>query len=78
MGNLKDLLNTPEGVSNFRNKYNIPSDVQVCAPRADDSLDSGSRDEMPFPTIAIVEGGVRFPLDPLLGHFLSLANLFPT
>ena len=78
MGNLKDLLNTLEEVSSFRNKYSIRSDVQVPAPRADDSLDSGSQDETPFPTIAIVEGSVRFPLDPFSALFLSLTNLFLT
>ena len=78
MGNPKDLLNTPEGISNFRNTHSIPFDVQVCAPRADDPLDSGSQDGMPFPTIAVVEGGIRFPLNRLLVPFLSLTNLFPT
>ena len=76
MGNLKDLLNTPEGISNFRNTYSIPSDVQVRAPRVDDPLDSGSQYGMPFPTIAIVEGGIRFPLNRLLVLFFSLTNLF--
>ena len=78
MGNLKDLLNNPKGVSDFRNKYNIPSDVQGHASLPDESLDTRSRDGMPFPTIAIIEGGSRFPLDPLLDLFLSLSNLFPT
>ena len=67
MGNLKDLLNTSERISSFRSTYNIPSGVQVHAPRADDSLDSGSRDGMPFPTVAIVEG---------VSNFLSILSWF--
>ena len=62
MAILKDLLSTPEGISNFRNTYSIPSDVQVQTPQADDSLDSGSQDGLPFPTIAIVEGVLDFLL----------------
>ena len=77
MANLKDNLGTPEGLSNFRDRYNIPPDVQVRVPLPDESLEEGSREGMPFPSIAIVEGDVRFPLDPLLIHFLSLAKLFP-
>lgn len=78
MGNLKDHLITLEGLFEFRDRYNIPLNVQVRAPRPDESLDVGSRDGMPFPTIAIVDCGVRFPLDPLLDLFFSLTNLFPT
>lgn len=77
MGNLKRLLNTPEGLTEFRNKYGIPPNVFIRSPFPGESLDEGSPEAMPFPTIAIVEGGVRFPLDPLLVLFLSFANLFP-
>jgi len=71
------IFSTPrKGSLIFRDRCNIPRDVQVRAPRPDESLEVGSRDGMPFPTIAIVERGVRFPLDPLI-LFLSLANLFP-
>ena len=61
----------------FRNKYSIPPDVSIHAPLPGESLEGGSPEAMPFPTIAIVEGGVHFPLDPLLVLFLSFTNLFP-
>lgn len=72
------MLLTSEGTSSFREKYSIPSDVQIRAPQSNESLEVGSQDGMPFQAIAIVEGGDRFPLDPLLVLFLSLTNLFPT
>ena len=74
---LKGLLSTPEGLSEFRNKYGIPPDVLIHAPLPRESLDKGSLEAMPFPTIAIAEDGVRFLLDPLLVLFVSFASLFP-
>ena len=77
MGNLKGLLNIPKGLEEFRNKYGIPPEAFNRASFLRESLDVGSPEAMPFPTIAIVEGGVRFSLDPLLDLFLFFANLFP-
>ena len=77
MGNLKVFLSNPEGLSEFRSNYNIPLDVQICALLPGESLDEGSQKAIHFPTIAIMECGIRFLLDPLLIHFLSFANLFP-
>lgn len=75
MGNMKGLLNTSGELSEFRRKYHIPLDVQIWAPFPRESLDEGSGDAMPFPTIAIVDGSVLFHLDPFLVFFLSYANL---
>ena len=77
MGNLKGLLSSLEGLAKFRKKYSIPLDVFIRAPLPAESLDEGSLEAMSFPTIAIVEDGVRFSLNPLLVLFLSFANLFP-
>ncbi|RWR92063.1 protein TRANSPARENT TESTA 12-like protein [Cinnamomum micranthum f. kanehirae] len=50
--------------------------LMVRAPLPDEPLEEAQKG-MPFPTMTIIKGGLRFPLDPLLIHFLSLANIFP-
>lgn len=65
MGKFRNLVDTPAGMDEFRRRYNIPNDVTLtlAAVDADRSCISTT---MPFSIASIVEGGVRFPLNPLL------------
>ena len=67
---------TPPEIPAFKAKYDIPDDVEVRVARKDEPL-IGTRESIPIPTRAITEGGVRFPLDPLLLWVLSAAKLCP-
>ena len=70
MGAFKKWFANQRTVEEFRRKYLIPEDVLVRLDGERDPLDKWQyRDkshEMPFPLIAVVEGGVRFPVHPLL------------
>ncbi|KAI8542915.1 hypothetical protein RHMOL_Rhmol08G0176900 [Rhododendron molle] len=61
----------------LRTKYNVLESVglELAPLRAD--RDVGSWDRMGIPIVAIVEGGVRFPLDPLLHRVLNWYRLTP-
>ena len=67
---------TPSEVPTFKVKYNIPNDVEVRVAGKDEPL-IGTRERIPTPTRAITEGGIHFPLDPLLLWVLSTAKLCP-
>ncbi|GMP43128.1 hypothetical protein CsSME_00015628 [Camellia sinensis var. sinensis] len=76
MGKFRNLVDTPAGMDEFRRRYNIPNDVTLtlAAVDADRSCTSTT---MPFSIASIVEGGVRFPLNPLLRRFFSYFELTP-
>ncbi|RWR75234.1 hypothetical protein CKAN_00360800 [Cinnamomum micranthum f. kanehirae] len=78
MGIYSHWVENDIALDGLRGAYEIPEDVLIRrADPADYALRSYSGGWMPFPLIAIVEGGVRFPLDPLLRACLSTWALSP-
>ena len=60
------LLNTEASLHTFRQMYNVPDDVDVAYYHESEiALHRGVNTAF-FPLMAILEGGVRFPMDPLL------------
>uniref|UniRef100_A0A2N9GZ09 Uncharacterized protein n=1 Tax=Fagus sylvatica TaxID=28930 RepID=A0A2N9GZ09_FAGSY len=61
----------------FRQVYEIPDDVGLKYVHWSDALVPASGCLL-LPVVAIVEGGIRFPLDPLMADFLSHLRLSPS
>ena len=62
------LLSSEATLATFRVAYNIPEDVDISYYHEDD-IDIQRRrgsNTVFFPLMAILEGGVRFPVDPLI------------
>ena len=62
------LLSSEATLATFRVAYNIPEDVDITYYHEDD-IDIQRRrgsNTVFFPLMAILEGGVRFPVDPLI------------
>ena len=76
-GKLARYVNTPETMALFRRLYRIPDDVGLRYVHWSDALPP-SLGELLIPVVAVVEGGVRFPIDPLLADFLNYFSLSPT
>ena len=74
---LARYVNTPENMALFRRLYRIPDDVGLQYVHWSNALPPSSG-ELLIPVVAVVEGGVRFPLDPLLADFLNYFSLSPT
>ena len=73
------LLNTEVSLANFRQAFNILEDVNVAyCHESEIALHrrSGSNTTF-FPLMTILEGGVRFPVDPLLLNTLRFYGLCP-
>ncbi|RWR97992.1 hypothetical protein CKAN_02747500 [Cinnamomum micranthum f. kanehirae] len=79
MGVYRHWVDTPEAMESFREMYRIPANVSTRIDDPDDMFDGFvfSDGWMPFPLVAIVEGGVRFPVHPLLRACLSTWHLSP-
>jgi hypothetical protein len=76
-GRLAKYVNTLETMAAFRRHYSILDDVRLEYRFWEDVLPKQSGDLL-IPMVAIIEGGVRFPLDPLLVEFLNYFNLSST
>ena len=62
------LLSSEASLASFRAAYNVPGDVDIAYCHEGDidlHRNSGSNTIF-FPLMAILEGGVRFPVDPLI------------
>lgn len=71
------LLDTPAVLATFRSKFSIPNDVDVAyCHESDMELHRGQGTAF-FPLMSILEGGVRFPVDPLLINTLTYYGLCP-
>ena len=71
------LLNTAASLATFRQKFDIPDDVEVVyCHESEIALHRGEHIAF-FPLMAILKGGVRFPVDPLLLNTLRYYGLCP-
>ncbi|KAJ8636781.1 hypothetical protein MRB53_011048 [Persea americana] len=76
MGVYRHLLGDSGSIDHFRDLYKVPSNVEVRPDGPDDGLTY--RDGwMPFWLVSVVEGGVRFPLHPLVRDCLWEWRLCP-
>uniref|UniRef100_A0A2N9HC16 Uncharacterized protein n=1 Tax=Fagus sylvatica TaxID=28930 RepID=A0A2N9HC16_FAGSY len=76
-GKLSRFVNTPEAMAVFRHVYEIPNNVGLRYVHWSDALNPATGDLL-IPVVAIVEGGIRFPMDPLLADFLDYLRLSPS
>ncbi|XXG47515.1 hypothetical protein AAC387_Pa02g2150 [Persea americana] len=77
MGVYRYWLENPRAVADFRAKYKIPNNVLVRLDNPEDLLDGSifNNGWMLFWLVTVIEGGVRFPLHPLLKECLREWNL---
>ena len=72
------LVDTPEGIENFKAQYNIPPRVSIQHCLQGEWHALRSEGEVVIPMIAFIEGGMRIPMgkvtrDFLIAHRLCLA-----
>jgi hypothetical protein len=70
---LTRLVNLEERMAQFRQIYCVPPSITLKYYHGD-NLPLINRDKIYLPIMAVVEGGVRFPLHPLLIDFLHTVN----
>uniref|UniRef100_A0A2N9GU50 Uncharacterized protein n=1 Tax=Fagus sylvatica TaxID=28930 RepID=A0A2N9GU50_FAGSY len=76
-GKLCRFVNTSEAMAVFRHVYEIPNDVGLKYVHWSDALIPATGNLL-IPVVAIVEGGVCFPMDPLVADFLDHLRLSPS
>ena len=71
------LLNTEVSLTNFRAIYGVPKDVEVAYCHEGNNALEWRPHIVFFPLMAILERGVRFPVDPLILRTLRFYGLSP-
>ena len=71
------LLNTTASLAIFRQTFDIPDDVEVVYCQESKIILHRWEHIAFFPLMAILEGRVRFPVDPLLLNTLRYYRLCP-
>ena len=71
------FLDTEAALANFRAVFVIPNDVEVAYCHEGDIALQQRLQVVFFPLMSILEGGVRFPVDPLLLRTLRFYGLCP-
>ena len=71
------LLNTEASLATFRQKFDIPNDVEVAYYHESEIALHRGANTLFFPLMAILEGKVRFPVDPPLLNTLRYYGLYP-
>ena len=71
------LMDTPTSLAIFRQKFDILGDVEVAyCHESEIALHRGQGTTF-FPLMAVLEGGVRFPVDPFVVSTLRYYGLCP-
>ena len=77
MGRFRFLVDTPAALAVFREDYGIPANVHLELAEIE-TTPWGRLDQRPFTVLSIVEGGLRFLVNPLLTEYLRRTGLAPT
>jgi len=77
MGKFKPMVDTLEGLRELRRKYNFPNDVEVSYCLESEAILSRGEGRVVIPLVAIVERGVRIPMNDLLTNFLHHFKVCP-
>ena len=72
-----NLLNTEASLATFKQMFNIPDDVDVVYYHESEITLHRRANTVFFLLMAILEGGVRFPMDLLLLNTLRFYELCP-
>ena len=78
MGRFKHLVDSEEGMKNFRTKYNIPPHVDVRYAAQGEWFDERKIGEVVISMIAFIEGGMTISMGILTRNFLRFFRLSPT
>ena len=78
MGRFKYLVDSEEGMKNFRTKYNIPPHVGIRYAAQGEWFDERKTGEVVILMIAFIEGGMTIPMGTLTRNFLTFFKLSPT
>ena len=71
------LLASEAALAEFRVAFGVPRDIDICN-KGDIALHRHSNPNVAFfPLMAILKGGVRFPVDPLIIGTLRFYGLCP-
>lgn len=76
MGRFSKLVNTVEKIEAFKRQYHFPEDVHLRYV-SKDNLALLQNVDLVLPMVAIIEGGVRILMHPLLINFLNHYMLSP-
>ncbi|GMP72289.1 hypothetical protein CsSME_00030377 [Camellia sinensis var. sinensis] len=68
------MVSSPGALAEFCREYNIPDDVHLELAKKGDTP-WGELDKCPFTVVSIVEGGLRFPVQPLICELLRQTRL---
>ena len=71
------LFNTEASLTNFRVIYDVPEDVEVAYGHEGNIALERHPQVVFFPLMAILEKGVKFPMDPLILRMLRFYGLSP-
>lgn len=71
------LLRTEAALADFRARFAIPLDVDIASCHEDNIALEQCPQVVFFPLMSILEGGVRFPIDPLILRTLRFYGLCP-
>ena len=71
------FLKTSEDVESFKVRFNVPCDINISYCHEGEIQDQKLPHIVFFPFMSILEGRVRFPIDPLLLRTLSFYGLNP-
>ena len=71
------LLRIEAALANFRARFSISPDIDILYYHEDNIALEGCPQVVFFPLLSILEGGVRFPIDPLILRMLRFYSLRP-
>ena len=78
MGRFKSLVESEEGIENFRAQYRIPPGVGIRYCKEGKWHEDRQEGEVVIPMIAFIEGGMAIPINTVTRDYLRAHRLAPT